>query len=162
MKDTLDFIAAGAAVSRYHTCDLLKPETVGHHSHGVALLCLLIDPECSLDLIKAALLHDMAEQRTGDIPSPAKRDLGIGGDLEVLEHRILAESGFHFPELSEQEKLTLKLADIAHGALKCAREVNMGNSTMRIVYDRFMMYAGQLRKNTRATVMFDTIRSMVK
>lgn len=162
MKNTLDFITAGAAVSRYHTCDILKPESVGHHSHGVALLCMVIDPDCSFDLVKAALLHDMAEQRTGDIPSPAKRELGIGGDLEAIEHRILEENGFAFPNLSDEDQLTLKLADVAHGALKCAREVNMGNSTMRIVYDRFMIYAGQLPKNVRATVLFNTIRSMVK
>lgn len=161
MKDVINFITAGAAVSRYHTCELLKSETVGHHSHGVALLCMVIDPDCSFDLVKAALLHDMAEQRTGDIPSPAKRELGIGGELEVIEHRILKENGFAFPNLSEQEQLTLKLADIAHGAIKCAREVNMGNSTMRIVYDRFMLYAGQLEKNVRATVLFDTIRRMI-
>lgn len=123
---------------------------------------MVLNPNCSVYLLKAALLHDMAEQKTGDIPSPAKRELDIGGNLEVIEHRILKENGFQFPDLSEQDQLTLKLADIAHGAIKCAREVNMGNSSMRIVYDRFMLYAGQLRKDVRATVLFDTVRSMVK
>ena len=45
MKQTLDFILAGSDVKRYHTVTTLVSETVGHHSHGVAMLCLLFNPD---------------------------------------------------------------------------------------------------------------------
>ena len=78
MKKTLEFLLAGAEVLRYHTVQTLQRETVGHHSHGVACLVLLLDPQASARLLRAALLHDLAEQCTGDIPSAAKREYGIG------------------------------------------------------------------------------------
>jgi 5'-deoxynucleotidase YfbR-like HD superfamily hydrolase len=42
--------------------------TVGEHSHGVALLILRFFPNASKDLIAAALYHDLAELRVGDLP----------------------------------------------------------------------------------------------
>ena len=163
MKKTLDFIMDGAAVSRYHTVDLLKAETVGHHSHGVAMLCLLIDPNASRDLLVAALLHDLPEQGVGDIPSPVKRKLQMKEELERLEAELLAEVGLEHPELTEEEHVVLKLADVFHGALKCAREVNMGNSSIRVVFDRYVEYAGELPFPTPHTEeIYSVIKEMVK
>ena len=68
MKHTLDFILAGSEVKRYHTVTTLVSETVGHHSHGVAMMCLMFDPMASRQLLMAALFHDLAEHQTGDIP----------------------------------------------------------------------------------------------
>ena len=78
MKESLDFILAGSEVLRYHTVTTLMRETVGHHSHGVACLTLLLNPNAGRELLTAALWHDLAEHQTGDIPSPAKREYGIG------------------------------------------------------------------------------------
>lgn len=144
MKKALDFMLTGAEVVRYHTAHTLQRETVGQHSHGVALLTLLLDPEAGRDLLTAALLHDLAEQHTGDIPSPAKREYGIGEQVDRLERRLMAEAGWAFPALSPTDARTLKLADIAHGALFCVRELSLGNRRMAVVYDRYMSYAHQM------------------
>lgn len=144
MKKTLEFLLAGAEVLRYHTVQTLQRETVGHHSHGVACLVLLLDPQASARLLRAALLHDLAEQHTGDIPSPAKREYGIGEQVEQLERRLMAEAGITYPQLGAADARTLKLADIAHGALFCLREMSLGNRRMRTVYDRYMSYAHQM------------------
>lgn len=162
MKHTLEFIMNGAAVVRYHTCDLIKSETVGHHSHGVAMLCLIIDPIASRQLLASALIHDLAEQRTGDIPSPLKRELDINKAVAKIENNILTEAGIVVPVLNLYEQSVLKLADIAHGALKCAREINLGNQSMRVVFDTYISYSEELMVNHRCRDLIDAIKEMVK
>lgn len=163
MKHALEFLMQGAAVSRYHTVDLIKSETVGHHSHGVAMLCFLIEPNASRQLLEAALLHDLAEQSVGDIPSPVKRDLSIRKELHKLEEDALEAAGLKMPSLSSHEEKVLKLADMFHGALKCAREINMGNVALRVVFDRYVEYSEEVGLVTAEAVeIHSTIKGMVK
>jgi len=91
MRKTLQFIINGSEVKRFHTLTTLQTETVGHHSHGVACFTLLLDPDASRQLLLAALFHDLAEQYTGDIPSPAKREYGIGDQVDKLERRLMLD-----------------------------------------------------------------------
>lgn len=160
MRNVLDFILAGAEVTRFHTYTTLQNETVGHHSHGVACLVLMLDQSASSPLLIAALLHDLAEHRTGDIPSPAKREYGIGEQVEKLELRLMLESGIIFPELSPEDARTLKFADIAHGALFCLREMSLGNRRMRAVYDTYISYAKKLEPTGSAEELFNLIEEM--
>jgi 5'-deoxynucleotidase YfbR-like HD superfamily hydrolase len=160
MRNTVEFILAGAEVVRFHTVTTLQRETVGHHSHGVACLALLIDPEASRSLLLAALFHDLAEHQTGDIPSPAKREYGIGEQVDKLERRLMREASIAFPELSPEDARTLKLADIAHGALFCLREMSLGNRRMRAVYSRYMSYAHQMLLVGREKSLFNLIEEM--
>lgn len=160
MRPTLDFILAGSEVVRYHTVTTLQRETVGHHSHGVACLVLLLEPRASVHLLKAALYHDLAEHQTGDIPSPAKREYGIGDQVDQLEHRLMTQAGITYPELNQHETRTLKLADIAHGALFCLREVSLGNRRMRTVYNRYMSYAHQMVLLGAEKELFNLIEEM--
>lgn len=162
MKNTLDFILAGTQVKRYHTVTTLNLETVGHHSAEVALIVLLLEPDASRNLLTAALLHDLAEHQTGDIPSPAKRIYGIGDQVDKLETRLMAGAGLVYPELTETEARVLKLADIAQGALFCAREVNLGNRKMRLVFARYLGYAEQMLPVGRERELFDLIEAEIK
>ena len=157
MRAELDFYAAGAAVKRYHTLTTLQSETVGHHSHGVAVLLGLMVPEASAALLRAALLHDLAEHVTGDIPSPAKRLYNIGEQVNSVEQALLAGAGLNMPELSGTEARQLKLADIAQGALFCAREVALGNYGMRAVFRRYLSYAQELEPQGRELELFEAI-----
>ena len=158
MKHTLDFILAGSEVKRYHTVTTLVSETVGHHSHGVGMLCLLFDPMASRQLLMAAMFHDLAEHQTGDIPSPAKREFGIGGKVDELEQRLMYAAGIVMPQLSAEDKRTLKLADVAQGALFCAREISLGNKRMRRVFDRYISYAEELILVGREREIFNMIK----
>jgi putative hydrolase of HD superfamily len=48
------------------------PESVADHSWGVSLLCLLYGPRAGVDVDRAlrlAVVHDVAEARTGDVPT---------------------------------------------------------------------------------------------
>lgn len=159
MKDSLDFYLAGSEVHRYHTVRTLAPETVGHHSHGVAVLALVLtDWKASAALLRAALVHDLAEHQTGDIPSPAKREYGIGQQVEELEARLMGAAGVAFPHLYADEARVLKLADIAQGALYCVRELELGNRRMVSIYDRYMSYARDMILLGRERELFDYIQ----
>jgi len=163
MKSKLQFICDGANTRRYHTIPTLCQETVGHHSHGVALLAHLIMDNRAYNpqVIYAALLHDMAEHQTGDVPAPSKREFGIAEQFNELEDRILRSSGFPMPTLSSQDQRVLKLADIAQGALFCVQELEMGNSKMRVVLDRYLSYADQMMLVGIEKELFNTIKEMV-
>lgn len=162
MKNTLEFIILGAEVKRYHTVTTLREETVGHHSHGVAMLCILLCPNISANLLKAALMHDLAEQSTGDIPSPAKREYGIGDQIDELECRLMNEAGIPFPSLTTYEQRILKLADIAHGALFCLREMELGNRRARVVFERYQSYAEGMHLSLKEFEIFNNIAEMAK
>ena len=159
MKDKLKFIQAGSEVTRYHTVKTLTQETVGHHSHGVAMICLmLMGCQVSADLLKAALCHDLAEHQLGDIPSPAKREYGIGEQVNELEDKLLNSVGLSV-QLTPDEARVLKLADIAQGALFCVREMELGNSGMKVVYERYRSYAEGFVLLGRERELFDFINS---
>lgn len=139
MKESLLFIIKGAEVTRYHTVKTLTEETVAHHSQMVALICWLIKPECSRELLVAALVHDLAEHVLGDIPAPSKREFGIGESVSALEDKLLDAAGLGV-QLTSEEKHTLKFADNLQGLIKCGREIQMGNRQFQIVFDRYKSY----------------------
>ncbi len=54
-----------------------EPESIAAHSHALALLCLLCAPRCdppadALSAVRMALIHDLAESKTMDIPLTVK------------------------------------------------------------------------------------------
>ena len=162
MKDRLKFIIAGSEVERYHTVRTLTTETVGHHSHGVAMFCVLLRGcQAPKELLLAALVHDLAEHQLGDIPSPAKREYGIGEQVNALEEKLLHNAGLSFT-LHPDDARTLKLADIAQGAVFCVREMELGNSGMKDVYDRYRSYAEAFLLLGRERELFDLIHNQYK
>lgn len=162
MIDQLYFLLDGANVRRYHTVTTLVPETVGHHSHGVALLVFMLVEEPSLNLVFAALVHDLAEHKVGDIPAPSKRQFGIGDQINALEEELLEGSGWGPEGLTPREERALKLADIAQGALYCVEEIQRGNSRMRTVFDRYISYAESMILVGFEKDLFNTIKGMIK
>lgn len=161
MKTQLEFFQSGSEVTRYHTVTTLQRETVGHHSHGVAMMCLILDPTCRKVVLQAALLHDLAEHVLGDIPSPAKREYGIGEQVNALEDRLLTSAGLAMPELTSCELRLLKLADIAQGALFCTREISLGNVKMRTIFDRYISYAENMILVGSEHELFNILKGLV-
>jgi len=161
MKNRLNFIISGSETVRYHTVRTLTSETVGHHSHMVAMLCIILHPteNPSTALLWGALTHDLAEHQTGDIPSPAKREYGIGEQVSELEERLLTSALLDM-KLSNMDARILKLADLAQGALFCVRELQLGNTLMKIVYERYKSYAEGMILVGREREVFDVIQQM--
>lgn len=131
----------GSRVERFHTRPLLKPDTDGRHSHGVAMLCyLLTEGDPSMLLLLAALLHDLGEQVAGDVSSPAKRLTGIAKLLKQIEEKTITFHGFSHLKLTEEEATILYLADQFDGMLTCCRERAMGNKLVDLPMMRWMYY----------------------
>lgn len=130
----LDFIIRGGEVARWHTVPTLRQQTVAAHSFGVAwLVWMLMGPHVRPHLLMAALVHDLAEERYGDMPAPAKEELGkiyqdFRGSWDAMEQHLLADNGIDFEQyLTDNEKRILKLADCCEYALYAIRERRLGN-----------------------------------
>ena len=156
MKQQIQFLINGSEVNRYHTVRTIQSETVGHHSHGVAVLCLIIEPYASLELLKAALFHDLAEYQLGDLPSPAKKKYGIGEQVNRLEAELLEGVGFETILVGNEARI-LKLADIFQGMIFCLRELELGNSKQSVIFDRYANYAQEMNLVGREKEVFEII-----
>lgn len=157
MRKRIEFFLDGAETERYHTIRTLQRETVGHHSHGVAMFAVLLGGGEAV--IRAALFHDLAEHVLGDIPSPAKKKYGIGEQVNELEEQLLKGVGFS-AELGDVSKRILKFADIFQGMTFCTREVKMGNTKLAAVFYRYKTYAEELMPFGVERDIFDSILEM--
>lgn len=128
-------------VKRFHTKPMLVGETVGHHSSGVAFLIMTIDPDCSAKLLKAAILHDMGEYMTGDIPAPGKRASKLLASAEnIMASMYCKEHNLSLPQLNDREKWLLKLCDGLDLVFKCAEEISMGNLCATVIMTNIQGY----------------------
>lgn len=155
LEQQIEFIYSGGEVKRYHTWPMLREDKVGTHSFRVAMLVFLLagqkEPGIRVPLLMAALCHDLAEQKYGDIPAPAKREMPDYGGATFrttfgnMEEALLADVALDWQfQLTDEERRILKLADAADGALTCIRERAMGNKLIRTVYHNFRRYVGEV------------------
>lgn len=150
IKEQLRYAREGGHTQRFHTQRTLMVDTVGHHSFNVAWLCHFLSTHLSSSLrytlMLAALEHDLAEHKLGDIPAPAKRDENgdkteVGDALEDQEAALNASMGFGYADaLDDEARRILKLADAMDGALFCCHERALGNRTIANCYDNFLVY----------------------
>lgn len=87
---------AGGAVQRCHTVRHQGSYSNAEHSWGVAMLCLQLYPDFCPELLKYALVHDIPEGVTGDVPATVKKE---GADEHAFDDYIL--SCWALPQLSE-------------------------------------------------------------
>lgn len=117
----------GGNVRRYHTRSVIGEQTVAAHSWGVAMLLLELCENPSAELLRAALVHDLAEYDTGDVPSTAKwQSPELKAALSRLEGRIEVELEIAV-ELSQEERFALKLADMLELCWHAYEQRKLGN-----------------------------------
>lgn len=157
LKDRVQFMMEGGSVNRFHARPGLLQQTDAAHSWGVAMLVYLLSPvQPSVELLLAALTHDLAEQYTGDTPAPAKWALDIQADYAKLENDKLRQYGLDFSSLlTSNEVRILKLADTMDGLLHCCKEAALGNRTVRLIYSKW-------RSLAKDTVMSKTERELLQ
>jgi 5'-deoxynucleotidase YfbR-like HD superfamily hydrolase len=149
LKELLQFIVDGGNIVRYHTAPGLKPNTNAHHSHGVAMLCIILWSDSGrlprAELLAAALTHDLAEQVASDVSAPAKRLLGIRKQLHDLEQDVLKEYKLDYEKyLSQEEQRILSLADTLDGLLYTCEEIARGNKKYNVLWGRWQGYVSEL------------------
>jgi hypothetical protein len=125
---------------RFHSETFIgTPETVLHHSASTALILIqVLGENVSVNLLKAALCHDLEEGLTGDVPAPVK--WAIGNTFEELERRIRVFHDIPFPGLNGEEQHQLKAADFLDCAMTCLMQRKMGNSLIDTVFENLVEY----------------------
>jgi 5'-deoxynucleotidase YfbR-like HD superfamily hydrolase len=146
-----DFLFSGGAVARYHT-ERIAPQSVAAHSWGVAAILLeLHRPGTpSSELLQCALLHDVAEVATGDLPAPVKRRLNLGAAFDAAETEELSRHDIALPALTPVEAWLLKLADCLEGAYYCTEQARMGNRYAAAVGRVYCSYVRTYLNNINA------------
>lgn len=132
--NTFSTLYKAGITKRWHTHDTIKQQSVAEHSWGVALICSELMPD-SINLMKAALYHDLAESKYGDIPYTSKReDVELKRRSEVLETNWDEQHGIAMA-LTAAEMICLKWADMFEAYLFACREARLGNKEMIPVVD---------------------------
>jgi hypothetical protein len=107
------------AVKRWHMIDTTRTQNLAEHSANVAVLAAMIaytSPNFWFDshgaVAMAALVHDIAEAFTGDIPSHTKKHLsGIDNLERSVVHPIFKLGAV----INDHSKALIKLCDLADG-----------------------------------------------
>ena len=118
------------AVIRYHTVRTIRQQTLADHQWNVVMILLWVFPEAPSHLLRAALMHDLPEYHTGDVPATAKwGHEPLAAALEAAECDAWGMLGVTDPVagLAPDEKCLLKFCDGAELVLWCMEEGRMGN-----------------------------------
>jgi 5'-deoxynucleotidase YfbR-like HD superfamily hydrolase len=139
-----------AEVKRFHG-ERVSPQSVGEHQYGVAMIIFEIVDAPTINLIRAALTHDMAERQSGDMPAPVKWAYpDLAARLQEIEDEALEELGFNF-KLTEEEKVALKIADYLEASFYCYEQRMLGNRYADEIFRRLL---GFFRKNEAKLCQF--------
>jgi 5'-deoxynucleotidase YfbR-like HD superfamily hydrolase len=126
---------AAGAIKRWHVAHTIKEQDLAAHSWGVAMICAHIEPK-NYKLMMAALVHDLSESETGDIPYQVKKiHVKLAKEAKEVEGLFNRYHGLEF-NLTEYEEHCLKWADMFELYLFTLREMGMGNQYMLQVHNR--------------------------
>jgi hypothetical protein len=102
-------ILRASGVTRWHIVRTVRPQSLAEHTFDVVMIARAVAKIAGYDdyeIIKAALLHDLDEIITGDIPTPTKiRARSNGWELNDLYKTVTGR------ELSPDESLIVQLSD---------------------------------------------------
>lgn len=165
---TIDFVKMlyeGGCVKRFHTVRTIGEQNVAEHSFYVAALAAHLYPEASANLLRACLYHDLAEQNTGDVPAHVKW-ANPSMKKAVAEEELAFERFWEINfELTEKEISVIKWCDILEALLYSEKQLELGNTNLRIVIQRLLRYirVNSMKPfNERAEKLFRTIVSRLK
>lgn len=154
------YLRVGGRVKRWHTVQTLKEETVAQHTYGViSMLVDLCNGKPSAKLLMAALYHDIAEQFTGDIPATTKWNYPeIATAIKNAELDIETRMGAVL-ELTPEESLLLKAADMLDLCWFCLEDRALGNKNVIDVYERGMDYLSKMPFNGAVTIKLAELKT---
>lgn len=145
----LEAMEAGRAVRRYHTEQMHEYQRIDAHSWGVAMIVDYLmgadhPTQQKLITLQAALRHDLAEYKFGDVPAPAKRALGIRDIYGEAEDEYLELNGWPMPpNLLAESRRVLKIGDCVDGVLHCIAERRRGNKNVAVIRTNYLRYLNE-------------------
>ena len=116
-RHMLESVMRIQAVKRWHMIDTTRTQNLAEHSANVAMLAMLIALNSPIEFFDTyhyvgavALVHDLPEAFTGDIPSHTKKMLSGVSALE----KLVTPRDF-FLEARTSTVMLLKMCDLADG-----------------------------------------------
>ncbi len=152
-------IRRGGQVTRYHTHRLIEPPSNAEHMWNVAMLCWQLDPELDRETLLCALLHDVAEYDTGDMPAFVKRSNAVlREELARVESTALARMGLEWVEAGDDAMHALiKVADYLDNVLTALDERRRGNTYVDTIFHRGVTVALRKIEGAAAGVDFEVL-----
>ena len=124
----LTLLKGQTTCSQVHPC--MPCQRVADHSWYVAVILVLVDPNCSVDHLKTALLHTVPELIHDDISALVKHSTLMPDDLRTkFETETLCSQTSHEEEPTHAIKIAERLADLWQFALQSRygnREATLG------------------------------------
>jgi 5'-deoxynucleotidase YfbR-like HD superfamily hydrolase len=124
-------------VRRWHTKGyVIREDNVAAHSWGVVMWILMLHPNPSTSLLRAAATHDVPEFLTGDMPRWAKQENPkLKQELDLAEAAISKEWGFITEEnLTLDDRQWLKAADLFDAWMFIRQNLLAGNLHLKDSY----------------------------
>ena len=132
---------------RYNNRNRITNEDVLQHTAVVSLYALLFSEKFKCDrekLLKIALVHDLGELFTGEIPRNVKisstKIADLFAQLEITSlNQFIPTYGNYVKEYEKQstiEAKIVKLADIASAIVYCNHEAKLGNCLMKELFKK--------------------------
>jgi hypothetical protein len=130
LLETVKIFRQSNRVLRCHASPKLTHYDNSVHVCGMLDLLMLVYPDAPSSLYRKILLHDKPERTFGDIPHPAKDQLGqdFKINLNRAENDWFKAWGVCYPELSSHEEAIFKTLDLVEFFLWCEDELRLGNS----------------------------------
>lgn len=129
-------------VIRYHTWPHIRQTNIAEHSWQLLRILLKIWPTCPAHVLAYVVRHDVGELTTGDAPYPVKVDNPILGaemrrvEQDGLDLQIAAGFLADTPDLTDEEKWAVKLAEFIEMWEWGLEELLLGNQFARLVAQR--------------------------
>jgi len=136
-EDRIRVLRESGAIMRCHNVPHHGEYSVGLHSYNVVSLILQLHPNPRMELIRAAMWHDMPERYLGDLPAPAKwYNPNLRATYEHAEATVLEKVGM--PDLMEcltdEEIWWLHACDRLELELFCQDQAAMGNRHTNVMH----------------------------
>lgn len=129
-----------ARTIRFHTSEGEVTQNLADHQWGVTMLLLDIWPDSDLNVVRAALDHDLPEHILGDLPHMAKVNYpSYRAAYSAAEEVVSREYGWHH-ELTSKEKARIRFCDVLEGWIFSKMQMLRGNTLFRRIVARSQMY----------------------
>lgn len=173
---TFKFINKLANVRRWSHAYCHKEESVLEHTAVVAIIALGIGAEVGADigpLLERALLHDMEEVITGDIPNPTKyHNPKITEQIKNFEEVAALEVATEFFDTwaygcwasSKDKSLEgeiIKIADVAAVVYKIRQETALGNQSFKAFEENVWNALLQIKQNLKNECLIPYVHDLM-
>ena len=147
--ETLSKVMNSGDIKRYHTLPTIGEQTNATHSWGVAVIATYLHPILNARVLLKALMQDVGEIATGDIPAPVKwENPELKKQLNVLEARVAKNLEIEY-DLTDYEKRIFKQADMFELLFFCVKQRKLGNRHINHVFSNGVEKLGQGNLNER-------------